>query len=56
MLEEERRMTGFEPAHSGATTHCLNHLATLAYAYIQNYTKVNFRFQEEISSEYLRSD
>ena len=33
----EGRMTGFEPANDGTTTHCRNHLATLAY-YAMKYT------------------
>ena len=26
-----RRMTGLEPANDGTTTHCRNHLATIAF-------------------------
>ncbi len=32
-------MTGIEPANNGATTHCLNPLATLALPYYINVEK-----------------
>ena len=30
-MKNKGRTTGLEPANDGITTHCLNHLATIAY-------------------------
>ena len=35
-MKNKGRTTGLEPANDGITTHCLNHLATIAFK--TNYT------------------
>ena len=38
------RMTGLEPANGGTTTHCLNHLATLAKLSYNMYMYIRITF------------